>query len=123
MQGGSGILIVADAFIIADLMQIVLEGEGFPIVGVAMDVPEALRLAEATKPALAVIDIRLAREDGVALAQVLRQQFGIPALFTSGSGDPATITRTQAAAPRGFLRKPFRGTQLVEAVRSALAPE
>ena len=118
---GSRILIVEDEFIIADLIRSFLESEGFAIAGVAADVGEALRLAALTRPALAVIDIRLARGDGVELAQALREQFGTPTLFTSGAGDPATLARSRAAAPRGFLGKPFRGAQLIAAVRAALA--
>ena len=48
-----------------------LESQGIAIVGIATSGKEALELAEALAPDLALVDIELADEDGIALAQEL----------------------------------------------------
>jgi DNA-binding NarL/FixJ family response regulator len=48
-----------------------LESQGIDIVGIATGRKEALELAEALAPDLALVDIELAEEDGIALAQEL----------------------------------------------------
>jgi DNA-binding NarL/FixJ family response regulator len=48
-----------------------LESQGIEIVGTAGSGEEALELATALKPDLALVDIELADEDGIALAQKL----------------------------------------------------
>src|SRR5262249_5503776 len=85
---------------------------------------EGLALAEETQPRLAVVDIKLTGPiDGIELACVLRQKFSIPAIFLSGLADDETTRRAQIAAPLGFLRKPFRPSQVFNAIEQALSPD
>ena len=115
------ILIVEDEPLIASYICEVLEGAGFTVAGAASSAPEALTLAEQTRPRLALIDIGLPGEmDGIALAQKLREQFAVPAIFLSGLGDAQTVARSDVARPLGFLNKPFRPSQVFNAIELAL---
>jgi DNA-binding NarL/FixJ family response regulator len=81
-----------------------LRGDGYDTVN------DALRLAETTKPDLAIVDVRLAGpRDGIEGAELLRQQFGIPVIFLTGDIDEATARRASAIDPAGYLVKPVHG--------------
>ena len=68
------------------------------------------------------IDIRLTGPiDGIELACQLRQEYGIPAIFLSGPLDADTALRAQAAQPLGLLQKPFRPSEVFNAIERALA--
>lgn len=116
------ILIVEDEALVASYIEEVLAESGFRVAGVAASGPEALSLAEEARPRLALVDIRLTGPiDGIELACVLRQKFAIPAIFLSGLADDETTRRAQIAEPLGFLRKPFRPSQVFNAIEQALS--
>ena len=58
--------------------------------------------------------------DGIELACLLRQKFGLPAIFLSGLADADTTARAQTARPLGFLPKPFLPSQVFNAIQRAL---
>ena len=115
------ILIVEDEALVASYIEEVLAESGYRVAGVAASGPEALSLAEEARPQLALVDIRLTGPiDGIELACALRQKFAIPAIFLSGLADDATTRRAEIAEPLGFLRKPFRPSQVFNAIERAL---
>jgi len=117
----ASILIVEDEALVASYIEEVLAESGFRVAGVASSGPEALSLAEETRPQLALVDIRLTGPiDGIELACQLRQKFALPAIFLSGLADDETTRRAVAAEPLGFLRKPFRPSQVFNAIERAL---
>jgi len=118
----TSILIVEDEALVASYIEEVLAESGFRVAGVAASGQEALSLAEETRPRLALVDIKLTGPiDGIELACVLRQKFAIPAIFLSGLADDETTRRAQIAEPLGFLRKPFRPSQVFNAIEQALS--
>ena len=118
----TSILIVEDEALVASYIEEVLAESGFRVAGVAASGPEALSLAEKTQPRLALVDIRLTGPiDGIELACVLRQKFGIPAIFLSGLADDETTRRAAIAESLGFLPKPFRPSQVFNAIERALS--
>jgi len=115
------ILIVEDEALIASYIEEVLGGSGFRVAGIAASGPEALSLAAENHPSLALVDIRLTGPiDGIELACLLRQRFGLPAIFLSGLADADTTARAQSARPLGFLPKPFLPSQVFNAIQRAL---
>lgn len=111
------ILLVEDEALVAMLIEDALGLHGHVVVGTADTSTEALRIADAEKPDLALCDIRLAEGDnGVLVAQHLAER-GIPSLFLSGncpvkSDHPLII---------GCMPKPFHSGQLGVAVAAARA--
>jgi two-component system, response regulator PdtaR len=115
------ILIVEDEALIASYIEEVLGGSGFRVAGIAASGQEALSLAAENRPSLALVDIRLTGPiDGIELACLLRQRFGLPAIFLSGLADADTTARAQKAQPLGFLPKPFLPSQVFNAIQRAL---
>ena len=119
----ASILIVEDEALIASYIKEVLVEAGFEVTGIAASGPEALSLAGENEPGLALVDIRLAGPiDGIELACALRERHGIPAIFLSGLFDHEVATRAATAQPLGFLQKPFRPSQVFNAIEHALNP-
>ena len=115
------ILIVEDEALIAANIEEVLAESGFRVAGVAASALEALSLADEHRPELALVDIRLTgSEDGIELACLLRERFGVPSIFLSGFIDAETAARAERARPLGFLHKPFRPSQVFNAIERAL---
>ncbi|HEX2257160.1 MAG TPA: response regulator, partial [Afifellaceae bacterium] len=115
------LLLVEDDYFTAVENRSVLEATGHEVVGLAASFEEAIRVAEAERPDLAIMDIRLASaKDGVEAATEIMRRFGIPCLFVSAYTDEATRRRAAPAQPLGWLTKPFTGEQLVRSVRDAL---
>ena len=116
------ILIVEDEALVAALVTDMLQEMGFEITGVAGSGREAMALVAENRPRLALIDIRLAGPvDGIELACQLREEYGVPAIFLSGAFDPDTAVRAQAARPLGVMQKPFRPSEVFNAIERALA--
>jgi len=116
------ILIVEDDTLIAAYLSELVVKLGFLAVGAAASGVEALALAAVTRPALALVDIGLLGAlDGVDLAVRLKAEYGIPAIFVSGDFNPETALRAQRAQPLGLVQKPFRPSELLNAIERAEA--
>lgn len=117
----ASILIVEDEALVASYIKTVLGQSGYAVAGTAASGPEALSLAAETRPELALVDIRLTGPiDGIELAARLRRQFGTRSIFLSGLMDANTQRRAREADPLGFLYKPFRPSQVFNAIEEAL---
>ncbi len=116
------ILIVEDETLIALYLVELLADLNYDVSGPAASAARAMRIAEDRRPDLALIDIGLAgRADGIQIAHDLRDRFGVPTIFLSGTSDPATIHRARSAAPVDFIHKPFAADQLEAALKGAFA--
>ena len=102
-----------------DLLEV--EGE-FEVVGEAATAAQALARVPATRPQVAVLDVRLPDGDGVTVCRELRSQMPELAclMLTSFSDDEALFDAILAGAS-GYLLKQVRGTDLVGAVRTVAA--
>jgi two-component system, response regulator PdtaR len=115
------ILIVEDDYLIAAEVEAALTEAGFAVVGVAGNADEALALAAAQGPALAVVDIRLAgKHDGIDLALALFARHRIRSIFASAHNNIEARTRAAPAAPLAWLAKPYAMAALVRAVQQAV---
>jgi DNA-binding NarL/FixJ family response regulator len=120
-DGHSRVLIVEDDYLIAMEAESVLADAGFELVGIAATADEAIEMAMRGRPALALMDIRLAgRRDGVDAALELYREHGIRCIFATAHSDREVLERAEPACPLGWLQKPYTMPSLVEAVRRAL---
>jgi len=117
----ASILIIEDDALVASSIQEVLEELGFAVAGIASSGPEALSLASREVPDLALVDIRLAGPmDGIDVAGELLHRFRVRSIFLSGAFNTETMARARGVDPFGFLAKPFRPSQVFNAVQLAL---
>ncbi len=111
---GLRVLVVEDEPVVAMCLEDILDMLGCEIVGPAGRLAEGLALAEQEDLGAAILDINLAGERSIPIAEALRRR-GVPFAFASGYG----------AAPEGFetlpmIEKPYRATDIDTALRAIL---
>jgi len=115
------ILIVEDEFVVANALETDLRDDGFVVVGVASAAEPAIATACRERPDLVVMDIRLAgQRDGIDAALEIFAATGIRCLFATANSDSHALARAAAAAPLGWLHKPYGKNELLEALGVAL---
>ena len=114
------VLVVEDDGIIRTGIVKALEVKGHATIEAA-GVGEALALlAGGDRPDFALLDIRLAQKfDGIELAQILRERWGILSIFVSGNLQGETLDRALRAGPLNIVRKPFGNDDLHRALELA----
>jgi len=113
------IILADDHAVIRRGLRLLLEQqEDFEVVGEASDGREALALAEALKPDIAVLDITMQNMNGIEAArQITDKQLGISVIMLSMHADEAFVLRALKAGARGYVLKEAPETDLVRAVR------
>lgn len=114
------ILVVEDQAPIAIEMDARLREMGLECIGIASDSKRALAIARATRPDLALLDVRIQRGDGIELGQLLSDELGTGIVFVTAFADNETIDRADAVAPLGFLVKPFSSSAFRATLQMAI---
>ncbi|HEX4750789.1 MAG TPA: response regulator [Bryobacteraceae bacterium] len=115
------IFIIEDEAITSYHVQRSLIRLGYEVVGIAADAVSALDQLERTNPDLLLADIGLEGEiDGVEVAAVARQRYGIPVVFLTAYSDAETTRRARTSEPYGYLVKPFAEQELRATIEIAL---
>jgi two-component system, response regulator PdtaR len=123
VNGRLRVLVVEDEWLVADYIVDVLEDAGHEVVATASTGEQALGHLERTGIDIALLDITLKGSlSGIDVARAARVS-GIPHVFITGSGDPATRAAAEATGPLGFLQKPFSPERLLSVLGSAGAHE
>jgi len=115
------ILIAEDETIIRLDLRSLLESSGFEVCGEARDGQEAVELARATAPDLAIFDVKMPKLDGIEAARVILEERPIPIVMLTAYGQEELVARAIEAGVFGYLVKPFRESDLLPAIRTARA--
>lgn len=82
---------------------------------------EFLQSKRPDAPGCLVLDVRLPGESGLDLQHELaRSKIHLPIIFITGHGDIPMTVRAMKAGAIEFLSKPFRGQDLLDAIRLAI---
>jgi PAS domain S-box-containing protein len=115
------ILIVEDEAIIAMEIERQLQNLGYEVISIVDTGEKAIKKAEADKPDLIMMDIRIKGEmDGIDTAEIIRKQFGIPVIFSTAYLDEERIERAKITMPFGYVMKPIRERDLKVTIEMAL---
>ncbi|HEV2781806.1 MAG TPA: response regulator transcription factor [Actinophytocola sp.] len=117
------VLLVDDHEIVRRGLRDLLDGEpGIEVVAEAGSAAEGLTRATATRPDVAVVDVRLPDSDGVALCRSLRELEPAPrCLVLTAFDDEQALVEAIMAGASGYLLKQVRGQDVVHAVREVAA--
>ncbi|MEI5099066.1 response regulator transcription factor [Streptomyces sp. PmtG] len=89
------------------------------VVAEAASGPEALAMALAHRPDVAVLDLQMPGADGVSVATSLREQLpGCKVMIVTSHGRPGHLKRALAAGVRGFVPKTVSAQRLAEIIRT-----
>jgi DNA-binding response OmpR family regulator len=114
---GRKVLIVEDEFLVASLIQDMLESAGCIVTGPIARVPEALTAADREDYDLAVLDVNLAGARIEPVAEALSRRH-VPFVFVTGYAIGA-LPHEYAERPR--ICKPFKMAELLGALSSLVS--
>mgnify|MGYP002639139251 FL=1 len=115
------VLIAEDeALIRMDLAEMLRE-EGYQIVGEAGDGQEAVDLAEALKPDLVIMDVKMPRRDGIDAASEIAGKRIAPIVILTAFSQRELVERARDAGAMAYLVKPFNITDLIPAIEVAVS--
>jgi DNA-binding NarL/FixJ family response regulator len=101
-----------------------LDRHGFDVVGRAADGQQAVALIEATKPKVALVDMRMPRFSGIEVAiQAASVSPETSIIFYTAYGDRALLSEALDVGARGFVLKEAPLSDLVRAVERVVAGE
>src|SRR5215218_2411264 len=115
------ILVAEDETIIRlDLVEL-LRRAGMDVVAEARDGEEAIALARAHQPDLAIMDVKMPHVDGIDAARRILEERPIPIVMLTAYGQDELVARAVEAGVFGYLVKPFRESDLLPAIATARA--
>jgi PAS domain S-box-containing protein len=115
------ILIVEDEAIIAMEIESQMQSLGYEITSIVDTGEKAIKKAEEDKPDIILMDIRIKGEmDGIATAEIIRNQFSIPVIFSTAYLDEERIERAKITMPFGYVLKPIQERDLKVTLEMAL---
>ena len=116
------VLIVEDDEMVADVVRINLESEGFEVTH-APNGAAALAAIEQSQPDLVLLDVMIPEIDGWGVLTRLREDQAtarLPVIMLTAKAMPADQVRGYNLGANGYLPKPFSSTDLIEKVRQVL---
>ena len=115
------ILIVEDEAIIGMEIENQLQSLGYEVTSMVDTGEKAIQKAEADKPDLMLMDIRIKGEmDGIDAAEIIRNRFDIPVIFSTAYLDQERIERAKITMPFGYVLKPIQERDLKVTLEMAL---
>jgi two-component system, OmpR family, response regulator MtrA len=115
------ILVVDDDVALAEMISIVLRGEGF-IPLQAFDGAQALATLEETQPDLILLDVMLPGLDGIEVCRTIRETSGVPIIMLTAKGDTTDVVQGLESGADDYVVKPFNPKELVARIKTRLRP-
>ncbi|WP_072312940.1 MtrAB system response regulator MtrA [Agrococcus sp. Marseille-P2731] len=116
------ILVVDDDPALAEMIGIVLAGEGYALEYCA-DGAEALGRFHEVRPDLVLLDLMLPGKDGIQICTEIRAESGVPIIMLTAKGDPTDVVVGLESGADDYVVKPFNPKELVARVRTRLRPQ
>ncbi|WP_293817565.1 MtrAB system response regulator MtrA [uncultured Corynebacterium sp.] len=113
------ILVVDDDPAIAEMLTIVLQGEGFRTVVVG-DGVEAVKAAEEHNPDLILLDVMLPGMNGIDVCKAIRETSTVPIVMLTARTDTVDVVLGLESGADDYVHKPFKPKELVARVRARL---
>jgi two-component system response regulator MtrA len=113
------VLVVDDDLALAEMLGIVLRGEGFePIF--CSDGSEALGVFRKSRPDIVLLDLMLPGKDGVDVCRLIRAESGTPIVMLTAKSDTVDVVVGLEAGADDYIVKPFKPKELVARVRARM---
>src|SRR6478609_6190988 len=113
------VLVVDDDTALAEMLGIVLRGEGFEPSFVA-DGDKALAAFRETKPDLVLLDLMLPGRDGIEVCRLIRAESGVPIVMLTAKSDTVDVVVGLESGADDYIVKPFKPKELVARIRARL---
>jgi two-component system response regulator MtrA len=113
------VLVVDDDPALAEMLTIVLRGEGFDTAVVA-DGSRALPALRELKPDLVLLDLMLPGMNGIDVCKAIRAESGVPIVMLTAKSDTVDIVLGLESGADDYIVKPFKPKELVARIRARL---
>ena len=113
------VLVVDDDPALAEMLGIVLRGEGFETSFVS-DGDAALGAFRREKPDVVLLDLMLPGTDGVEVCRQIRAESGVPIVMLTARGDTTDVVLGLESGADDYVIKPFKPKELVARVRARM---
>jgi two-component system response regulator MtrA len=113
------VLVVDDDPALAEMLGIVLRGEGFEPAFVA-DGDAALGAFRREKPDVVLLDLMLPGTDGIEVCRQIRAESGVPIVMLTAKGDTTDVVLGLESGADDYVVKPFKPKELIARVRARL---
>ena len=113
------ILVVDDDAALAEMLTIVLRGEGFEteVVG---DGVQAIETFRAVQPDLVLLDLMLPGKSGIDVCRDIRAESRVPIVMLTAKTDTVDVVLGLESGADDYIMKPFKPKELVARVRARL---
>jgi two-component system response regulator MtrA len=116
------VLVVDDDPALAEMLGIVLRGEGFEP-SFCSDGLRALAVFRETKPDLVLLDLMLPGLGGIDVCRQIRSESGVPIVMLTAKSDTVDVVLGLESGADDYVVKPFKPKELVARVRARLRRE
>lgn len=113
------VLVVDDDAALAEMLGIVLRGEGFEPVFCG-DGSTALEAFRATKPDVVLLDLMLPGLDGIDVCRAIRAESGTPIVMLTAKSDTIDVVVGLESGADDYIVKPFKPKELVARIRARI---
>ena len=113
------VLVVDDDTALAEMLGIVLRGEGFEPVFCA-DGARAFSVFRETRPDLVLLDLMLPGRDGIDVCRQIRAESGVPIVMLTAKTDTVDVVVGLESGADDYIVKPFKPKELVARIRARL---
>jgi len=118
------ILIADDAAFMRGSLKYIVEGAGHSVVGMAKEGQEALKLCGKLKPDIVTLDILMSGMDGLtALKAIKKDASGAKVVMVTALGQEEKQEEAFKLGASGYIRKPFKQTEIVDEIRRVLGSD
>lgn len=113
------VLVVDDDPALAEMLTIVLRGEGFETTVVG-DGTKAMPALREMRPDLVLLDVMLPGMNGIDVAKAIRTESGVPIVMLTAKSDTIDVVLGLESGADDYIVKPFKPKELVARVRARL---
>ena len=113
------VLVVDDDLALAEMLGIVLRGEGFEPV-FCSNGADALRVFRESRPDIVLLDLMLPGKDGVDVCRLIRSESGTPIVMLTAKSDTVDVVVGLEAGADDYIVKPFKPKELVARIRARI---
>jgi two-component system, OmpR family, response regulator MtrA len=113
------VLVVDDDTALAEMLGIVLRGEGFDPVHCG-DGEGALSAFRDVRPDLVLLDVMLPGVDGIEVCRRIRAESGVPIVMLTAKSDTIDVVVGLESGADDYVVKPFKPKELIARVRARL---
>lgn len=113
------VLVVDDDAALAEMLQIVLDQEGFEASWCNTGL-RALQVFREVRPDLVLLDLMLPGRDGVQICRDIRAESGVPIIMLTARNDTRDVVTGLEAGADDYVSKPFKPKELLARIRTRL---